>query len=271
MARGYHVRTELATVHRRYAPSREPRWKYPCAERMQQALTGSWPSRRAADGDRPGARAGAGRPGRTTAASGCGRPSATGVSGRRRRPDCAGDPDCRGQPGDAARQRAGARRRDGLLRVPAGSALRIAGGSRRRSEACGRRRRPGRLRCGAAILLGDLCLIWCDEMLHSSGFDAGRAGPGQTVVRARAGRGDGRPVPRPGCAGHAAEPAWTVRCEVLRYKAAKYTVERPLHIGGLLAGGRTPADRDASRRTGCRWVRRSSCATTCSGCSATRR
>ena len=57
---------------------------------------------------------------------------------------------------------------------------------------------------------------------------------------------------------------------VLRYKSAKYSIERPLHVGAALAG----AGRDTLAeltRSGCRWARRSSCATTCSACSATRR
>ncbi len=43
---------------------------------------------------------------------------------------------------------------------------------RARSEASGRGGDPVGFGVGAAILLGDLCLIWADEMLHTSGFDA---------------------------------------------------------------------------------------------------
>ena len=58
---------------------------------------------------------------------------------------------------------------------------------------------------------------------------------------------------------------------VLRYKSAKYSIERPLHIGAALAGGRRRRSLDADRRSACRSARRSSSATTCSGCSATPR
>jgi geranylgeranyl diphosphate synthase type I len=87
----------------------------------------------------------------------------------------------------------------------------------------------------AAILLGDLCLIWADQMFNTSGL------PGETLLRAAAPydamRGElmagqyldlleqvrgGRDVER--------------ALRVARYKSAKYTIERPLHLGGVLAG-----------------------------------
>ena len=58
---------------------------------------------------------------------------------------------------------------------------------------------------------------------------------------------------------------------VARFKAAKYTVERPLHLGAALGGGGPDVHRGASAATACRSARRSSCATTCSVSSATRR
>ena len=57
---------------------------------------------------------------------------------------------------------------------------------------------------------------------------------------------------------------------VLRYKSAKYSIERPLHIGAALAGA-APDLIASSPASACRWARRSSCATTCSASSATRR
>ena len=56
---------------------------------------------------------------------------------------------------------------------------------------------------------------------------------------------------------------------VLRFKSAKYTVERPLHIGAALAGG-TPELLAALSAYGLPVGERSSSATTCSVCSATR-
>jgi geranylgeranyl diphosphate synthase type I len=94
---------------------------------------------------------------------------------------------------------------------------------------------PEQYGAAAAILLGDLLLGWSDEMLRRCGLPWDRVGPaldlfdqcrseviaGQFLdvsVQAR-GRAD-------------VDTAMTV----LRYKSAKYSIERPLHIGGALAG-----------------------------------
>jgi geranylgeranyl diphosphate synthase type I len=98
---------------------------------------------------------------------------------------------------------------------------------------------PERFGEAAAILIGDLCLSWADELLTSSGL------PGDALQR-------GRPVfdlmrtqlmggqyldmleqalggtPQ----GGTAERALTV----IRYKSAKYSIEHPLLLGGTLAG-----------------------------------
>jgi geranylgeranyl diphosphate synthase type I len=94
----------------------------------------------------------------------------------------------------------------------------------------------------AAILLGDLLLVWSDELLRHCGlphavihraldfFDTSRTEviTGQFLdvsVQARA----------------ASDVEQAMR--VLRYKSAKYSVERPLHVGAALAG----ADDDVIR------------------------
>ena len=85
---------------------------------------------------------------------------------------------------------------------------------------------------GAAILLGDLCLSWSDEMLNASGlmtpharyvFDAMRAElmGGQYLDLLEQVRGDGT-----------VESA----LRVARFKSAKYTIVEPLHLGAALAG-----------------------------------
>jgi geranylgeranyl diphosphate synthase type I len=90
---------------------------------------------------------------------------------------------------------------------------------------------PDAFGAGAAILLGDLCLAWADEMLVASGradaavlrvFSDMRADVmgGQYLDLLEQVRGDGT-------------VASALR--VARYKAAKYTVERPLHLGAALA------------------------------------
>ncbi|WP_372729361.1 polyprenyl synthetase family protein [Nocardioides sp.] len=95
---------------------------------------------------------------------------------------------------------------------------------------------PEQYGAAAAILLGDLLLSWADELLRRCGlpheqvsaaldlFDLCRSEviAGQFLdvsVQAR---------------GHAdVDTAMTV----LRYKSAKYSIERPLHVGAALAGG----------------------------------
>ena len=87
----------------------------------------------------------------------------------------------------------------------------------------------------AAILLGDLLLSWADELLRTSGF-------GDTAVlaalryldltRTEVVAGQFLDVSVQ-ARGHAdAATAMTV----LRYKSAKYSIERPLHVGAALAG-----------------------------------
>jgi geranylgeranyl diphosphate synthase type I len=87
----------------------------------------------------------------------------------------------------------------------------------------------------AAVLLGDLLLSWSDELLRLCGlpddvvlsalrcFDTTRSEviAGQFLDVSVQARGD-------------ADVAQSMR--VLRYKSAKYSVERPLHIGAALAG-----------------------------------
>lgn len=100
----------------------------------------------------------------------------------------------------------------------------------------------------AAILLGDLLLGWSEELLRRCGLPLASVVPALDVfdlcrteviagqfldvsVQAR-GRAD-------------VDTAMTV----LRYKSAKYSIERPLHIGAALAGA-TPAQLDELSRFG---------------------
>ncbi|QRN80175.1 MAG: polyprenyl synthetase family protein [Nocardiopsis sp. BM-2018] len=88
---------------------------------------------------------------------------------------------------------------------------------------------------GAAILIGDLCLAWSDEMYQASGF------PPQTL---QGGRPPFDAMRTEVMAGQYLDTLEQVRgtatreaaLRVMRYKAAKYTVERPLHLGAALAG-----------------------------------
>ncbi|HJE60908.1 MAG TPA: polyprenyl synthetase family protein [Nocardiopsis listeri] len=88
---------------------------------------------------------------------------------------------------------------------------------------------------GAAILIGDLCLTWSDEMYQACGF----------VPRTlQDGRGPFDAMRTEVMAGQYLDTLEQVRgtatreaaLRVMRYKTAAYTVERPLHLGAALAG-----------------------------------
>lgn len=86
----------------------------------------------------------------------------------------------------------------------------------------------------AAILLGDLALGWTDQMYFSSGLDAPtllRGKPALDAMRAEVSAGQYLDV----LAQSRGETDLRAIETVLIYKSAKYTVERPLHLGALLA------------------------------------
>jgi geranylgeranyl diphosphate synthase type I len=88
---------------------------------------------------------------------------------------------------------------------------------------------------GAAILAGDLCLSWADELLMSSEFPASHLRAGKQVydiMRAELMAGQYLDLVEQARADGDITRARTV----MRYKTAKYTIERPLHLGGALAG-----------------------------------
>src|SRR5207302_6011875 len=89
---------------------------------------------------------------------------------------------------------------------------------------------------GAAILVGDLALVWADAMLTASGLpeDALLRGlPVWNAMRVEVMCGQYLDVVEQARGGGSVERA----LRVARYKAAKYTVERPLHLGAAIAGG----------------------------------
>ncbi|GAA2741500.1 polyprenyl synthetase family protein [Kitasatospora cinereorecta] len=92
----------------------------------------------------------------------------------------------------------------------------------------------------AAVLLGDLLLIWCDELFQASGLDdaAVRAAkPAFDLMRTEVMLGQYLDVLEP-VAGDSTDDGALERAQtVLHYKSAKYTIERPLQVGALLAGG----------------------------------
>ncbi len=91
----------------------------------------------------------------------------------------------------------------------------------------------------AAILLGDLLLSWSDELLGRSGFEPQAIARGRVyfdLLRSEVIAGQYLDVL---AQTHAkTSPAETLR--VVRYKSAKYTVERPLQFGAALANAQPP-------------------------------
>jgi geranylgeranyl diphosphate synthase type I len=99
----------------------------------------------------------------------------------------------------------------------------------------GWRGEPGQYGAAAAILLGDLLLSWADELLRRCGLPLDRVSAALDVFdRCRSEVIAGQFLDVSAQArGHAdVDTAMTV----LRYKSAKYSIERPLHIGAALAG-----------------------------------
>ena len=87
-----------------------------------------------------------------------------------------------------------------------------------------------------AVLLGDLLLVWCDELLGDCGLDPAairRARPLFALMRTEVMAGQYLELLEP--AAPRPEGAVERARTVAHYKSAKYTVERPLQIGGLLA------------------------------------
>jgi geranylgeranyl diphosphate synthase type I len=84
---------------------------------------------------------------------------------------------------------------------------------------------------GAAILLGDLALSWADEMLVSSGLATPAALRVFSEMRADVVGGQYLDLLEQARRTGTVEAA----LRVARYKAAKYTVERPLHLGAAMA------------------------------------
>lgn len=89
---------------------------------------------------------------------------------------------------------------------------------------------------GAAILVGDLCLSWADEMLLTSPLPEDALRRGKAVydeMRTELMAGQYLDLLEQAHGGGSRERAM----RVVRYKSAKYTIERPLHLGARLAGG----------------------------------
>jgi geranylgeranyl diphosphate synthase type I len=88
---------------------------------------------------------------------------------------------------------------------------------------------------GAAILLGDLCLAWSGEMYDRCGLTADALERGRRVydlMRTEVMCGQYLDMLEQARGTGTVETA----LRVVEYKSAKYTIERPLHLGAALAG-----------------------------------
>ena len=95
-----------------------------------------------------------------------------------------------------------------------------------------------RLGLGAAILIGDLALTWSDELLHTAGLTSDQLTavlPLIDAMRTEVMYGQYLDLTATGRPTDDIDRALAIT----RYKTAKYTVERPLHIGAVVAGGST--------------------------------
>jgi geranylgeranyl diphosphate synthase type I len=86
----------------------------------------------------------------------------------------------------------------------------------------------------AAILLGDLALVWSDQMLHKSGISS------DALLRALSTHDEMRVELMAGQFLDIHEQALATQSvarslKIARYKSGKYTIERPLHFGASLA------------------------------------
>jgi geranylgeranyl diphosphate synthase, type I len=94
---------------------------------------------------------------------------------------------------------------------------------------------PDAFGTAAAILLGDLCLIWSDDMLHSGGLEEvplARARPVFYRMRTEVTAGQYLDMHTQATGDNSTARA----TKVARFKSAKYTVEHPLLLGAALAG-----------------------------------
>ena len=104
-----------------------------------------------------------------------------------------------------------------------------------RHQAAGHAGSADQFGAGAAILIGDALLAWTDQLYHSSGLPADALRRGQPALDAmRTEVAAGQFLDLVNQASGSASVTAAMR--VVTYKTAKYTIERPLHVGATLAG-----------------------------------
>ncbi|MDX3242622.1 polyprenyl synthetase family protein [Streptomyces sp. ME18-1-4] len=99
--------------------------------------------------------------------------------------------------------------------------------------------RTERFGMGGAVLLGDLAFAWSDDLLHTADLTPAQSAavlPILAEMRTEVMLGQYLDLRATGELTDDVDATLTVN----RYKTAKYTVERPLHIGAALAGADAP-------------------------------
>jgi len=96
---------------------------------------------------------------------------------------------------------------------------------------------------GVAIIAGDIALTWAQEMLRTAGLDQAalaRVAPAYDAMRIEVMAGQYLDLRGQVDARRPDEEALAAAWRTARYKAASYTVQRPLHIGALVDGPHAP-------------------------------
>ena len=94
---------------------------------------------------------------------------------------------------------------------------------------------PEQYGAGAAILLGDLALVWSAKMLHESGLSPAQLSivlPSYDILRVELMAGQFLDIEEQ----TAHKSSMEKSLKIARYKSGKYTIERPLHFGAALGG-----------------------------------
>ena len=97
------------------------------------------------------------------------------------------------------------------------------------------RGRPAEFGTAAAILLGDFCMAWCDHLLDECDLTAPALRAAKSLFHLmRTELIAGQYLDMQGQA--AGVTSMNHARRVILYKTAKYTIERPMHLGGVIAG-----------------------------------
>ena len=102
---------------------------------------------------------------------------------------------------------------------------------------------PSRFGMAAAVLLGDLCLGWSDELLNTAGLSEAALRRGRPIFdRMRTELIGGQYLDVLEQVSGGLEPVGQAARarQVIRHKSARYSVEHPLLLGGHLAGATEP-------------------------------